>query len=348
MSSLTHATALLVLGAGLFPAFTSAAPPPLGGEPFAALSNEECWQRLPPTISGGSQRLPNWARLTVRSLPRTTAAMLNLDWLQRTRNPLGPVLRAKMRWVAADANRCAYAQATAEADLRRAGLGDAEIENLKAGPDLWPAGELAALEFARRVTLDASSVTDAEVAELRQSYGDEKVVAMVLLLAYANFQDRLLLTLNVPLEDGGPMPPVEVRFARDAKAPSVPARARPEDLARDAAGADGSDVPTVVDDPEWGAVKFEILQTNLDSQRANNGRIPVPSFGEVLKKLPDDIPRPEKPVQIRWSLVCMGYQPELAAAWSACTRNFRDEAQQDRVFEESLFWVVTRTIHCFY
>jgi hypothetical protein len=44
----------------------------------------------------------------------------------------------------------------------------------------------------------------------------------------------------------------------------------------------------------------------------------------------------------------MGYQPELAAAWSSCTRNFGEEAKQDRVFEESLFWVVTRTIHCFY
>ena len=27
---------------------------------------------------------------------------------------------------------------------------------------------------------------------------------------------------------------------------------------------------------------------------------------------------------------------------------FGEEAKQDRVFEESLFWVVTRTIHCFY
>ena len=44
----------------------------------------------------------------------------------------------------------------------------------------------------------------------------------------------------------------------------------------------------------------------------------------------------------------MGYQPELAAAWSACTRAFGQEAKQDRVFEESLFWIVTRTIHCFY
>ena len=70
--------------------------------------------------------------------------------------------------------------------------------------------------------------------------------------------------------------------------------------------------------------------------------------GEVLRVLPPSIPKPEKPVRIRWSLVTMGYQPELAAAWSACTRAFGQEAKQDRVFEESLFWVVTRSLRCFY
>jgi len=29
-------------------------------------------------------------------------------------------------------------------------------------------------------------------------------------------------------------------------------------------------------------------------------------------------------------------------------RTFGQEAKQDRVFEESLFWVVTRSIDCFY
>ena len=42
------------------------------------------------------------------------------------------------------------------------------------------------------------------------------------------------------------------------------------------------------------------------------------------------------------------YQPELAAAWGNCTRAFAQEARQDRVFEESLFWVVTRSLECFY
>ena len=39
---------------------------------------------------------------------------------------------------------------------------------------------------------------------------------MVLLLAYSNFQDRLLLCLGAPIETGGPMSPVDVTFAADA------------------------------------------------------------------------------------------------------------------------------------
>ena len=47
------------------------------------------------------------------------------------------------------------------------------------------------------MTVDASLVTDAEVADLKAAYGEEKLVAMVLLLAAANFQDRLILGLGV-------------------------------------------------------------------------------------------------------------------------------------------------------
>ena len=40
--------------------------------------------------------------------------------------------------------------------------------------------------------------------------------------------------------------------------------------------------------------------------------------------------------------------PELARGWGMCTGAFGQEARQDRVFEESLFWVVTRSLQCFY
>jgi hypothetical protein len=244
-----------------------------------------------------------------------------------------------MRWVAADANRCEYARSTAEADLRRAGVADAEIAGLKAGH--WLDSERDALRFAAQMTLDASLITDDQVAALKSSYGDEKLVAMVLLLATANWQDRLILALAVPLEEGGPLPPAEVKFDSSASKPAVPVRANPADRR-------GPVEPENVDDPAWQQLDFDALQQSLRDQKATPGRIRVPTYDQALAHWPDWYPKPKNPTRVRWSLVCMGYQPELGAAWSACTRAFGEEAKQDRVFEESLFWVVTRTIHCFY
>ena len=95
--------------------------------PVALLTDEECWKRMPEAASGGGQPLPNWAKAVATRLPRTAAAMLELDLAQRTRSPLDPALRAKMRWVIAQANRCAYSEAYALADLeagRRRRRGD--------------------------------------------------------------------------------------------------------------------------------------------------------------------------------------------------------------------------------
>jgi alkylhydroperoxidase family enzyme len=301
----------------------------------------QAWKLLPAAEQGGGQPLPTWARVFAGSLPRTAAAMLELDRLHRTKSPLGPQIRGKMRWIAADVNRCEYTRATAAADMKRAGLNHTQIQALAGNHAEFPAPERAALEFARKMTISADTVTDGEVAYLKSHFGEHKLVAMVLLLAYANFQDRLILALDLPLEPGGSLPPLEVRFDKKAKAPEVPARNKP-------AGPAPPPVPTFVDDLEWRSFDFDDLQRNLTTQRSNPGRIRVPSWEEVKAVLPAGYPPPKHPIRIQWSLVCMGYQPELAAAWSACTRCFQEEAKQDRVFEESLFWVVTRTIHCFY
>jgi alkylhydroperoxidase family enzyme len=305
------------------------------------LSDEEAWKRLPKAEKGDFKPLPAWARALADALPRTTAAMLELDYRHRALSPLDARLRAKVRWTAAHANRCAYAEAVALADLERAGAFAAERAALVDGDPDAPEAEKAALTFARKLTLAANTVSDEEVKRLRELYGDEKLVALVQLLAYANFQDRLLLSLNVKLEPGGPLPPLDVRFARGADAPPVPPRKPPE-------GAPAHAVEKTIGDPEWKAFDFDALQKQMDGQRKREPRIDVPAWDDVQKRMPEGYPRPQQPLRIRWSLVCMGYQPELAAGWDACTRAFAEEAKQDRVFEESLFWVVTRSLQCFY
>ena len=84
----------------------------------------------------------------------------------------------------------------------------------------------------------------------------------------------------------------------------------------------------------------------MQSQRARKPRLPVPTWDEVKKNLPPNFAA--KPTRIVWNLVCSGYVPELAVPWGTATRTMWAELPQDRVFEESLFWVQTRSVKCYY
>jgi alkylhydroperoxidase family enzyme len=192
------------------------------------LSNSAAWECLPKTVQGGGQPLPAWARALAKSLPKTTAAMLELDYLHRAQSPLPAVLRGQMRWVAADTNMCAYTRLQAEQDLLLAGMKKDQLAALKGDFGGLLAKDKAALLFARKLTKAASTVTDAEVASLIEAYGEKQVVAMVQLLAYANFQDRLILTLGITPELETPPPPLAVQFDRSpgGSAPSRCCRGR--------------------------------------------------------------------------------------------------------------------------
>jgi hypothetical protein len=208
--------------------------------------------------------------------------------------------------------------------------------------DLSP-GEQAALKFARKMTLDASSVTDDEVQSLIDEFGEPAVVAMVLHLAYANFQDRLLTTLGIAIEPEGPLAPLEVLFATpspDQKSQPAVRPPLPETVPHDA--------PEKIVDPEWKALSFAQLQTLMEAQRTRQARIGVPLWDDIRGLLDPQLYPPNRPLRIKWSLVVLGNQPRLGSAWINCLRTFGREANQDHVFEESTFWVITRSLQCFY
>lgn len=63
------------------------------------------------------------------------------------------------------------------------------------------------------------------------------------------------------------------------------------------------------------------LQDRLERQRSKTTRVRVPTWEEVKQNLPPGDPtNPRRPTRVIWNLVCSGYQPELAAAWSVCSR----------------------------
>jgi AhpD family alkylhydroperoxidase len=296
---------------------------------LAMLTNEEAWKRLP-GAPATVQPLPAWARMLAGPLPVTTARMLELDALHRTGARLDPRLRGLARWAAADANRCAYGRAVAAADLRRAGVSEVELDALLADPSRLSPTEAAATAFARKMMREAHAVTDEEVKQLLALVGEERLVALVALLAHASFQDRLFLAGRVEVEPDGPLPPLTVSFAKPQPKPAHGAVAT-------AAGAR----------PSTAGAAWLGLQERMNQQRARTGRIRVPSREEVIKRIGEKHPGAWQ-ADILWSRVCYGNQPELTDAWFACAAAFRQEAGLDRVFEQCIFWVVTQSLQCFY
>ncbi len=293
---------------------------------------------------GGGWALPSWACALAGPMPRTTAALLRLDLVHRTKGPVDPKLRAAMRWVAARANRCAYAEAYAIADANRAGLDSAAFDRLRNRDDSgWSAAEKIALEFAHKMTVDSAGLSDREFAALVQAHGDRVAAAMVLGTAYANFQDRLLLLLGSPVEPGGPLLPIDVEFAAEAVETTM--KKPLPSLVSDLPKPSGHDL--VEDDHDWASVGYDELQARLLRQREKPTRLPVPTWEEVEKRLP---PRFMRPSRIVWNRVCLGYVPELAMAWETLMRTNMAEIRSriDRVFGTSVFWIITRAIDCPY
>ena len=290
----------------------------------------DVWKRLPPMQH---PPLPEWAKVLSGPLPKTTARMLELDYLHREKNPLGPVLAARIRGVVSTALGSTYGDQTALADLRRAGLGD---KDLFKGVSFSPA-DLAAFSFAKKLTEEGHAITDSEFAELLKHHGPEKVTAIVHTVAYANFHNRILLALGIKGESPVLAAPA-VKFDFDGWKTPAPARPAWDDVK--STTAEGPHVRV-----EWSEHDFDKLNSTLEKQKDRQLRVPLPD----KSRFKDFVGREKQQADsIVWMTVSSGYQLEMTRAWFACLAAFYEESSIDRVMSNSVFWVVTRTNDCFY
>jgi hypothetical protein len=127
------------------------------------------------------------------------------------------------------------------------------------------------------MTLDSARVTDTEFATLVRAFGERDSAAMVLLIAYSNFQDRLLLCLASPLESDGPRSPLDFAFGPGALESRMlkPSPSRLDPLPQ----VHGQDV--VQHDAEWSSVAYDDLQARMDEQRHKPTRLRVSEWDEV-------------------------------------------------------------------
>jgi alkylhydroperoxidase family enzyme len=301
---------------------------------FSAATPDAAWARLPRE----DPPLPAWARVLVQTHPRTTGAMLEVERLHRADNPLGAVLAAKLRWAAADALGSQYGRATALADLRRAGVSADAVRGLTEGRPT--ADDRPLIAFARQLSTAAYLVTDEQFAAVLKQLGPEKMVAAVHTVAFANFENRVILALGVRVEPGGPIPPLSVKLDLERRA-RVKAPPRPAWEAVTATKPKKEyDAP-----PDWKEVPYEKLEEHLAAQKERTVRVPLPDPSKFAK-LPPDLRRQAE--AIVWTRVSGGYQPEMTDAWFGMLAEYRADSQMNRVFGSTMFWVVTRANDCFY
>jgi alkylhydroperoxidase family enzyme len=298
--------------------------------PFPALPNPDAWSKLPPRHS---PELPEWARVLAGPLPKATAKMLELDYLHREKNPLGRAFAARLRLVVAETLKSPYGIAAAKADLARAAA--AERGFLPVPNDI---GDGYAVAFARKLTMEGHAITDKEFDVVLEQYGPEQLTAIVHTIAYANFHNRILLGLGVKGESP-PFPPVAVKFDAEQFAKVMtPPRPPWDDLKK--VTADGPRYRV-----EWSKHEFEALNKTLEEQKNRKLRMPLPDKSRFASLTGRE---KEQADTIVWMTVSTGYQLEMTRAWFACLYAFYEEAKVDRVFSNSVFWVVTRTNDCFY
>jgi alkylhydroperoxidase family enzyme len=325
---------LLLIVAALLPGIARAADQPPAR--FSAMSDNETWQRLP--LKAPS--LPAWARILAGPLPKATGALLTLDSRHRADNPIGNMLAGQLRWIAADAIGCQYARACAESDLLRNGVPIEAIHALRQDDARWSPIERATFQFAEKMTLAAYSVTDAEVAALTDHYGPITFVGIVHTLAFANFENRLFLALGVAHGDEEPVPPQDwsIDLLQGAAA-AAPERPTHEQLLASSLSFEPS---AQID---WSDQPLALLDACQLQQQQRPGRVPIPD-DDALSFLPPE--QRQRSGAIIWSRVSLGYQPELTGGWFSLMDAFREESKLDRVFSNTLFWIVTRNNQCFY
>src|SRR5262249_12289995 len=146
------------------------------------------------------------------------------------------------------------------------------------------------------------------------------------------------LALGTQVEPGGPLPPLAVRQDRSATRAPLAARWPWEGLRNQKVAR-----PDVR--PDWLGHNFADLQKALEGQKERKGRVPPPDEARLAKVSPEVRKRVGR---IVWSQVSLGYQPGLTMAWFDCMSAFQEEARLDRVFANSMFWVITRSNECFY
>lgn len=110
-------------------------------------------------------------------------------------------LKSELAFIAAMHNHAWYAAAHAARSLRSMGATPRELAALAEGVHVSNAGPEAAYRLAMKLTDNPHLITDADIASVREQYGDAHTAQIVHVICMANLFDRFTESLGLPVEN---------------------------------------------------------------------------------------------------------------------------------------------------
>ncbi len=144
---------------------------------------------------------------TIQSLrPKSIVAHMDLYMeIMYSKSELSRAERELVASVVSIANKCNYCTLHHTAALNKYWKNDEKIEKLKQKlfNEILKPNEILLVEYAQSVTLNLSNHidTDTTLALKNAGFSDEAILDLVLVTAYFNFVNRIVLTLGVEVEN---------------------------------------------------------------------------------------------------------------------------------------------------
>lgn len=166
----------------------------------AAIAADAARKEAAANPNGLGLGLANSQRAMMR-VPDIQAAWRNHGTAVRQNSQIGRAIQLHVSFAVSMANGCRYCTVHQVVGLRRLGVEPAKLMAMKEDDSALTPRELAAVTFARKLTKQPSSITDADYAALRKEFQDYGALEVVLQTCAFAFMNRFTDTLRLPSED---------------------------------------------------------------------------------------------------------------------------------------------------
>ena len=134
-------------------------------------------------------------------VPDLQAAWRDFGFQNRQSWTIDRNIQLQISFAVSMANGCRYCTLHQVLGLRRLGVDPKKLLAMKKDDSALTPGELTAVEFARKSTVQPNSITDADFDKLKKDFGEQGAVEVVLQTGAFAFMNRFTDGLRLPSED---------------------------------------------------------------------------------------------------------------------------------------------------